>query len=45
VRQDFVLLLDRGIAIGEPLTFVGVSAAFIESSAVICETQSTSRQS
>ena len=45
MRQALVLLLYSRIAVGKPLTFVRASAAFIESGAVIYETQFTSRQS
>jgi hypothetical protein len=42
--QTFVLLLNRRIAIAEPLTFVGVSAVLAKTGHIIHETQFTSRQ-
>jgi len=38
VRQAFVLLLNRRIAIREPLTLIGSRAVFVETSAVLFET-------
>ncbi len=42
-RQTFVLL-NRRIAVSEPLAFVGASAVFLEAVTVLGETQLTSRQ-
>ena len=44
IRQTLVPLL-RGIAIGEPLAFVGAREEFLESVAINYETQLTSWQS
>jgi hypothetical protein len=45
LRQTFVSLPNRWIAIGKPLALVGARAEFLESVPINYETQLTSRQS